>query len=214
MTKLDFSRRDILVGCTACAASSQAIGFPAGKLALCRFSLTDGWSNYAPSQYITHKAKANDKSGVPQIVERIKSKLSFQNNIDVMIANDENNAMATVAGGKRLLIIDVGFLSKMNGIAGTNWGAIQIIAHEVGHHIAGFSSDNHRAELNADYWSGQALQRLGSSEAVSTKAIMAVGTEEDTESHPNKYRRSDMILAGWNDAKNNKIDYTKCDYCS
>jgi hypothetical protein len=179
----------------------------------CRFSLRDGWSDDGPAEYITRKASLNDTSGVPQVVEQIKMKLAIRASFDVYIAAQEDNAFATVANGRKILVVDVGFLEKLNRIARTEWGAIQVIAHEIGHHIAGFSANRHRSELNADYWSGQSLQRLGSAKAAATSAILTVGTEMDTPSHPNKHRRAATIERGWDDAAQDRIDYAFCDDC-
>jgi len=180
----------------------------------CRFSLLDGWTATGPAEYITRQAGPTDESGVPQVINRIRASLSIRPKIEVFIAKDEDNAFATVAGGRKILVADVGFLEKINQIAGTEWAAIQVLAHEVGHHIAGFISDRHRCELNADYWSGQVLQRLGSDRNAAVKAIMSVGTETDSSTHPNKYRRASTIKRGWDDADNNTFDYSFCDQCS
>ena len=193
--------------------SSREIWGEPKVLPYCRFSLVDGWADDGPSEYITHKAGAGDRSGVPQVVKRIGIALSIDANFDLYIAKDEDNAFATVANGRKILVVDVGFLEKLNRQSGTEWGAIQVIAHEVGHHIAGFVADRHRSELNADYWSGQSLQRLGAAKTAATRAILAVGTEVDTASHPNKYRRAAMIERGWKDAVDGKIDYSFCDGC-
>lgn len=179
----------------------------------CRFSLKDGWSDDAPQEYITRRATKNDVSGVPQVIARIKDSLSISAPIEVYIAEQEDNAFATVANGRRLVVVDVGFLQKLNRISRTQWGAIQVIAHEVGHHIAGFTANSHRGELNADYWSGQALQRLGAGRTAATAAILSVGTEADSASHPSKYRRADIISRGWSDAARGYVDYSYCQAC-
>jgi hypothetical protein len=146
-------------------------------------------------------------------VARIRDHLSILPNFEILIAQHENNAFATVAGGKKILVVDVDFLESVNSMARTQWAAIQIIAHEVGHHISGFLSDRHKSELNADYWSGQTLQRLGAAEYASTAAILTVGSEVDTQTHPNKYKRAEIIKRGWNDASRNYIDYSFCQGC-
>jgi hypothetical protein len=178
----------------------------------CKFSIRDGWGR-GGSEYITGKADGNDRSGVRQVVNRVEKVLSFDVPIDVYLAANEDNAFATVANGRKILVVDVGFVEKLNRIAGTEWGAIQVIAHEVGHHIAGFTATQHKNELNADYWSGQSLQRLGSSKEAASKAILAVGTETDTDSHPNKYLRARTIEQGWQDAHAGRIDYSFCVDC-
>ena len=189
---------------------------PAAALAarpFCRFSVRHGWGDDGPSEYVTHRAKPDDISGVPQVVARIKKALSFQANFDILIAQNEDNAFATVANGRKILVVDVGFLQKLNRIAQTEWAAIQVIAHELGHHIAGFSNDRHRSELNADYWSGQSLQRLNASRDAATRAILTAGTDFDTPTHPNKHRRATTIARGWDDAAQDRIDYSFCDNC-
>jgi hypothetical protein len=186
---------------------------PQATRPFCRFSLRDGWSDTGPEEYITGKASSKDKSGVPQVVAKIRQVLSITPTFQIFIAEDEDNAYATVAGGKKILVVDVGFLEKLDGIAGTQWAAIQVIAHEVGHHIAGFGPTPHKSELNADYWSGQAVQRLGAALKASTAAILAVGTDFDTASHPKKTTRAAIIERGWTDSKNGRIDYSFCLAC-
>jgi hypothetical protein len=150
---------------------------------------------------------------VPQVVDQIKRRLSINVTFDIYIAENEDNAFATVANGRKILVVDVGFLEKLNKVARTEWSAISVIAHEVGHHIAGFSANKHRGELNADYWSGQSLRRLGSARDAATSAILAFGTDLDTPSHPNKSRRAAAIERGWDDAAAGRIDYDFCDDC-
>jgi hypothetical protein len=179
----------------------------------CGFSLRQGWHARPKSSFVTHKPKRDDRSGVPQVIEKIYESLSIQPDIELYLAQNEDNAYATVAGGKKIVVVDVDFVERVNLRAKTKWGAIQVIAHELGHHIAGFNEDAHRAELNADYWSGQALQRLGAGREAATRAILAMGTENDTSSHPSKYRRAATIEKGWDDAMADKIDYGFCDDC-
>lgn len=202
-----------ILGAATGGVALLALGASAQSRLLCSYSLQGGWSSYAPSEYITRRARSNDPSGIPQVVSRINGALRIDPNFDVLIAEGEDNAMATTAGGRKVLIIDVEFLERVNSRAGNQWAAISIIAHEVGHHIAGFSPDSHRAELNADYWSGQALMRLGASRRSSTRAIMTFGTEQDSSSHPSKYRRAQTIERGWDDASAGRIDYDFCDDC-
>ncbi len=212
MNSTNLSRRCFtcgLVGSVAFGLTTPA----SASLPVCLFSVTDGWDGTTTREFITRQARTNDLSGVPDVVDRIMRTLAFNVDFDIFIAEKEDNAFASVTNGRKILVVDVGFVSRINRVAGTEWGAIQIIAHEVGHHIAGFGDDRHRSELNADYWSGQACQRLGSAKDAAQKAILAVGTDADTPSHPNKRRRADVIGQGWEDAKLGKIDYSFCDSC-
>lgn len=188
-------------------------------LPFCNFSVEEGWSDSPPdayihrrTEYIVRKAQRNDPTGIPDVIGKIKKTLDIAVPIDIYIAKDENNAFATVANRKKIIVADTGFLVHINRVSRTDWGAIQVLAHEVGHHIAGFDSDSHRGELNADYWSGQVLQRRADRSA-STKAILAFGTDFDTRSHPAKNRRARAIEQGWDDAARNYVDYSHCIAC-
>lgn len=178
----------------------------------CRFSLRDGWNTIEPTEYVVRKAGPRDQSGVPEVVDRIGGALRIAPEFDIYIAADEDNAFATVANGRKILVIDVGFLEKLNRVAGTEWAAISVIAHEIGHHVDGFSGGP-EGELRADYWSGQSLQRLGAARDASTRAILTFGTDFDTSSHPSKHRRAAIIVRGWEDAASGKIDRSFCVEC-
>jgi len=211
------SRRSFIGKLGLALASGPSICSSEGKaLPFCMFSLDGGWSDHSShgGDYIsTQKARTTDTSGVPQVVSQIERALQFDIPIDIYLAKRENNAFATVANGRKILVVDVDFLDSMNRNTHNEWSAIQVIAHEVGHHVSGFTPVAHVNELNADYWSGQTLQRLGSSLTSATTLIMRVGTEVDTNSHPNKYRRRDAITQGWNDAEKGTVDYRRCIDC-
>jgi hypothetical protein len=102
----------------------------------------------------------------------------------------------------------------VNTTSNNEWAAIQVLAHEVGHHVAGFDTDRHRGELNADYWSGQMLQRLGAAREATTAAINAtVRDDTDSPTHPGRSRRVQAIVTGWDHALANHIDYEFCLTC-
>lgn len=210
------SRRCACIGSLAGVFSSLA-GQTAAQTSrarpICRFSARDGWSASEPASFALRRARSNDPSGLPQVIQRVKSSLSVDVPIDVYITQEEDNAFAMVSNGRRIVGADVDFLQRINSMAGTEWAAIQVLAHEVGHHIAGFDTNRHRGELNADYWSGQALQRLGAAREVSAASILAWGSDHDSPSHPNRRRRAETIHAGWDDASRNYIDYSFCLQC-
>lgn len=209
---LSIDRRLFLGGLAAAPCASPQVT-AAASLPLCSYSMTRGWGRQR-ERILARRAIEDDPSGVPEVVLRIQRAFGFDNEIDVFIAKGrEDNAFATVADGRKLLVVDVGFLHRLNDRSGTQWAAIQVIAHEVGHHIAGFSYDDHACELNADYWSGQALHRLGASQAATRSAFLAEGTEHDTPTHPSRSKRIAAIVSGWSDAEAGVIDYSRCLEC-
>ena len=185
----------------------------------CGFSLKGSGGYYyqeEPQEYITREAKPGDRSGIPDVVEEIKKQIGVDVEIAVFISKDEDNCFATIAaGGKRMIIADHLFLNRVNKMAGTEWAAISIIAHEIGHHVAGFSRRPKQtdSELDADYWSGYVLQKLGAGKDASIKCIMTFGTDYDTSSHPNRYSRAATIKKGWEDAETGKLDSDRCESC-
>jgi hypothetical protein len=81
---------------------------------------------------------------------------------------------------------------------------MSILAHEIGHHLSGHTLNNNDDKLNnelqADKFSGFILYKLGATLLQAQKAINQLGTEQDTGTHPSKYKRMDIIKMGWEEA--------------
>lgn len=186
--------------------------------AFCGFRVDRGYYNLDNAQeYITRRSEVGDSTGLADVVGTIQKTLNFSVPISVYVSENENNCFATIEqNGSRLIVADHHFLNNVNVSSGTRWAAISILAHEVGHHIAGFSrySDKKESELAADYWSGYILQKLGAGRNAAVRCILFFGSETDTFSHPNKYSRAQSIEKGWDDAFNNTMDRTKCEGCN
>ncbi|MBW8683322.1 M48 family metalloprotease [Chitinophaga rhizophila] len=189
-----------------------------GGKSFCGFSLKSGFYNIGGTrEYITREAVKGDNSGIPDVIQEIKNTLNFSVPIKVFIAAEEDNCFASIGeNGVRMIIADQLFLNKVNKSTGTQWAAISIIAHEVGHHIAGFNryTSQLKSELDADYWSGYILKKLGANQEAAVKCILYYGTDYDTSSHPNKRARAATIRQGWNDAVKGSYDPSRCESCS
>lgn len=198
-------------------AQQKVIKVNGNSNAFCGFNLSNKFDFISPSKsYTVREAAPGDKSGIYDVVEGIKKAIGVSTPFQVFITANEDNAFATIGeGGTRIILADQMFLVDVNKNSGTTWSAVSILAHEIGHHIAGFTRrpTKPEAELDADYWSGYALQKLGSSRIAATKSIMTYGTENDTPSHPSKYRRAKVIEAGWDDAKRGSYDRDRCESC-
>lgn len=202
----------------SCYGQKQVRITVAGGRSFCGFNVNNGFyvQNLSKS-YITHEAVVGDDSGIPDVIEKIKSTLGFSIPIRVFIAKGEDNCSASIGNnGVRAIIADQLFLNKVNNISGTEWAAISIIAHEIGHHIAGMNRRPSvlESELDADYWSGYILKLLGASKEASVRCIMRFGTESNTTSHPNKYSRANTIKQGWDDAVTKSFDKGRCASCN
>lgn len=181
----------------------------------CGFSLTGGWQSRGGTRIIARVAGANDASGVPQVIDRIEKALNVETGIRVLVATSrQGNAFATLSAGRRLIVVDLDFLDRVNAKGESDWAAIQVIAHEVGHFVAGFSSNRHVNETNADYWSGLILQRLGASRTASSSALRAFGSESASSSHPSERVRIAALEKGWDDGRSGRVDYSHCIRCN
>ena len=87
----------------------------------------------------------------------------------------------------------------------TDWSAISIMAHEIGHHLQGHTIDGRGGqpikEIEADKFSGFVLHQLGASLEESVVAVKALGDEYATSTHPAKPARIDAIRKGWLEAE-------------
>src|SRR5262249_16810973 len=116
-------------------------------------------------------------------------------------AADVPNAAAVIKDGKRYILYNRDFISRVVDSTKTDWAAISIIAHEIGHHLNGdtLESDGSRPEieLDADRFSGNVLFKMGATLAQAQAAIIAVASEQATKTHPKKSTRLAAIQDGW-----------------
>ena len=86
-----------------------------------------------------------------------------------------------------------------------NWASISVLAHEIGHHyyshLVSGNGSTPTKELEADYFSGYALAKVGASMNDATAAIQKIAPTEGNSSHPGRAARVDAIQRGWNYAK-------------
>jgi len=154
------------------------------------------------------------------------SQLGFSSNEEAQIAVDEildhiglfrnfiirecpniNNAIAKNFVNEsgitdRYILYDNEFFNRIDEKAGTYWAAISILAHEIGHHLNGHSlnnqGSNHKIELEADYFSGRVLAKMGATLEEAQSAIQTLKYEKATSTHPAKSDRLKEIEKGWN----------------
>jgi len=85
----------------------------------------------------------------------------------VLIATSSTPSSAQVVNGQRIIMFDPRFMARIANAACPDWGALSVLAHEVGHHLAGHtiraSTTQWKDELEADEFSGFVLARLGAS---------------------------------------------------
>jgi TPR repeat protein len=152
----------------------------------------------------------NGNEDAETAVDRILDEIGLFRNFTIQECPNINNAIAKnieiSAGQKeRYILYDSKFFDRIEEKANNRWAAISVLAHEIGHHLNGHSlndeGSNHKFELEADYFSGLALAKMGATKAEAQSAIMTLTYEKATSTHPAKIDRLTSIENGWNKAK-------------
>lgn len=136
-------------------------------------------------------------------IKKMMSVIGLKPNFELREANVPN-AAAVMLNGKRFILYNPQFMDKINSASGTNWAAVSILAHEIGHHLNGHTLDNvgsrPQTELDADEFSGFVLHKMGAC-LTDAQAVMAlISSPNGTKSHPPKRDRLAYIATGWNNA--------------
>lgn len=142
-----------------------------------------------------------------EAVSKIVQYTGLTPNFTVVADNNIKSALAYLKNNQRYISYNPEFIKKLNNKAKTNWAAVSVLAHEIGHHLAGHTLLKEQSpgnELIADRFSGFILHQMGATLEEAMAALSAIGHETDTIRHPPKSARLQAIANGWNDAKNLK----------
>lgn len=143
------------------------------------------------------------------MVERVMTYTGLPQNF-VVAAGPVPNAMAAIVLDeqkvpRRVIAFNPDFITQVKAATGGDgWAPVSIMAHEIGHHLAGHTiTEGHsrpEIELEADKFSGYVLYKMGAPLVDSTKAILAFGTPTDQPTHPGRDKRAAAITQGWQEA--------------
>ena len=143
------------------------------------------------------------ETGAIKVIQRILGVVGLKPNFEVRAANVPN-AAAVILEGKRYILYNPKFIAAINSASGTNWSGINIIAHEIGHHLNGhtLSSMGSRPdiELEADEFSGFVLNKLGATLVDAQAAMTIAASQRASHTHPAKDDRLTAIESGWRNA--------------
>jgi hypothetical protein len=133
--------------------------------------------------------------------------VNWQENFQLREQNGINNAYATVIRNQRFIVYDNNFLENLDAHAGTKWASISVLAHEMGHHYRNHVVDQRGStppkELEADYFSGYVMAKMGASLAEARAAMEKIATTRASASHPARADRLTAIAQGWNQGSGN-----------
>jgi Zn-dependent protease with chaperone function len=137
-----------------------------------------------------------------EIVAQILSYTGLPQTFDVFSANIYN-AAALMANGKRVILYDPQLIADIENITDHDWPAVSILAHEIGHHLAGHTlaeAYNREFELEADYFSGYILYKMGATLDESQAVMTLLRDHPNMTDHPPQSERLAAIENGWQEA--------------
>jgi hypothetical protein len=124
-----------------------------------------------------------------------------------LMAGNVPNAAAVIkcdqASGNcdRFIIYNQNFMLKVKEQTQTDWSAVSILAHEIGHHLSGHTllkgGSRPSLELEADKFSGFVLYNLGATLEEALIAIKTLVGEQGSSTHPGRSARVAAITNGW-----------------
>lgn len=154
------------------------------------------------------KSARSSFSSVYQAGEHINimlESINWKENFRLQEQNGINNAYATIIRNQRFIIYDNDFLENLDEYARTKWASISVLAHEMGHHYRNHVIDAQGStppkEIEADYFSGYVMAKLGASLSEAGAAMERIASPRASASHPAKADRITAITNGWNYAK-------------
>jgi hypothetical protein len=140
------------------------------------------------------------------IVDGMLTNIKWQENFQLREQYGINNAYATIIQNRRYIVYDNDFLENLDSYAGTDWASISVLAHEMGHHyynhVISSSGSTPPKEIEADYFSGYVMARMGASLDQAEAAMNKLGTDQASATHPRKTDRLNAITKGWNYGNN------------
>jgi len=139
-------------------------------------------------------------------INRILNAVNWKANFEVQeLPYGTNNAYASYKNGRRYIEYDNSFCESIDWDAGTKWASISILAHEIGHHYYDHVFDGVGStppkEIDADFFSGFAMAKLGASLEQAKAAMQEIASPYEGSTHPARDRRLAAIEKGWCKAK-------------
>ncbi len=149
-----------------------------------------------PASVVTFESDAQAR----EVIQRIVNASGLVPNFEIHAAGVPN-AAAVIRGAKRYILYSQYFVRETKEKTGNEWAPISIMAHEIGHHLNGHTIEaggsRPKIELEADYYSGFVLQKMGAKLRDARAAMEKFGSATGSATHPAKNDRLAAITNGW-----------------
>lgn len=138
-------------------------------------------------------------------VKRIVDHTGLPQNFKIIAANVPNAAADVTPEGDRRILYSQTFMKRITETAKTDWAAVSILAHEIGHHLSGHTlkkgGSRPEIELQADTFSGYVLYKMNARLEEAQAAMDSFADDVKSETHPPKSARLAAIANGWTKAR-------------
>lgn len=151
----------------------------------------------------TFTLKFSSQSEAQEVLNDILSHVGLRANYIIEPASVPN-AAAVIRDQQRYILYNQRFIQSVKNDTRTNWSAVSILAHEIGHHLNGHTVQSggnwHKMELESDEFSGFILRKMGASLTDAQAAMNLLASANGSMTHPGKSDRLLAIERGWNQA--------------
>lgn len=189
----------------AVLCSSLALLYPYGARAQIMEEIETGhtcsyFGETVPDKVTSFSSDQQAEDTIQQIVDAT----GLAKNFEVRAAGVPNASAIIGSDGKRYILYNQYFMRDTKSRTNNAWAPVSIMAHEVGHHLNGHTLDGLGSrpsiELQADYYSGFILQRMGADLDDARAAMDMLGSASGSHTHPPKHDRLAAITRGWTKA--------------
>ena len=157
----------------------------------------------------------DSKKEAEETVAKIVSYTGLTQNFEVVENPNIKNAQAYIKKGKRYIEYNPQFMLRVKDRTKSDWGAISVLAHEIGHHLSGHTlvkrNRKPQEEVEADRFSGFILHQMGAALEEAKLSIANVDMNSDPVKYPPKTERLIAITLGWLDANKLEDGYSSSD---
>jgi hypothetical protein len=142
-------------------------------------------------------------SSIQDMLLTILNVTGLKSNFELKAA-DVPNIQASVYRRERRILYNPAYMNWISRATHNKWGAMALLAHEVGHHLNGHTlkkkGSTPAVELEADEFAGFVLYKLGASLKETQTVMFFIATTQASITHPARASRMEALERGWNKA--------------